>query len=226
MILNSHEMNDIIRQNSNLIYSICHKYKSYCDIEDLYQEGVKAIIKASKTYDPNLGYKFSTYAYGFILGEISNYVRENKSLKISRDMVRLGKKINEYIEKHFQVRGYYPSVSDIASILEISESKVIEVLDITSNSMIRSLDEEINTDEKALTLLDVTAKKESIDKDIMLDLKEAFLYLSEEEKKLVIDRYYNNLTQSQVASLMGVNQVYVSRMEKRALTKMKSKMVS
>ena len=226
MILNSHEMNDIIRQNSNLIYSICHKYKSYCDIEDLYQEGVKAVIKASKTYDPNLGYKFSTYAYGFILGEISNYVRENKSLKISRDMVRLGKKINEYIEKHFQVRGYYPSVSDIASILEISESKVIEVLDITSNSMIRSLDEEINTDEKALTLLDVTAKKESIDKDIMLDLKEAFLYLSEEEKKLVIDRYYNNLTQSQVASLMGVNQVYVSRMEKRALTKMKSKMVS
>ena len=143
--------------------------------------------------------------------------------KIASDGERI---INEYIEKHFQVRGYYPSVSDIASILEISESKVIEVLDITSNSMIRSLDEEINTDEKALTLLDVTAKKESIDKDIMLDLKEAFLYLSEEEKKLVIDRYYNNLTQSQVASLMGVNQVYVSRMEKRALTKMKSKMVS
>ena len=77
-----------------------------------------------------------------------------------------------------------------------------------------------------MTLLDVTAKKEMIDNDMMLDLKEAFSYLSDEEKKLVINRYYNNLTQSEVASLMGVNQVYVSRLEKKALTKMKSRMVA
>ena len=95
-----------------------------------------------------------------------------------------------------------------------------------SNKSVRSLDEEINSKDKEMTLLEVTAKKEMIDNDMMLDLKEAFSYLSDEEKKLVINRYYNNLTQSEVASLMGVNQVYVSRLEKKALTKMKSRMVA
>lgn len=226
MIVNSNEMNEIIKENSNLIYSICKKYKDYADIEDLYQEGTKAIIKAIKTYDPSLGSKFSTYAYSFILGEISDFVRKNKALKLSKDMIRLGRKINEYNQKHYEVRGYYPTVGDIASILEISEAKVIEILDMLSNKKVRSLDEEINSKDKEMTLLDVTAKKEMIDNDMMLDLKEAFSYLSDEEKKLVINRYYNNLTQSEVASLMGVNQVYVSRLEKKALTKMKSRMVA
>lgn len=226
MKVNSYEMNEIIKENSNLIYSICNKYKDYAEIEDLYQEGTKAIIKALKTYNPSYGSKFSTYAYSFILGEISNFVRENKALKLSKDMVRLGRKINEYISKHYEVRGYYPTVSDIASILEISESKVIEILDMLSNKNIRSLDEKVNYKDKEMTLLDITANKEIIDNDIMLDLKEAFSYLSDEEKKLVINRYYNNLTQNEVASLMGVNQVYVSRLEKKALTKMKSKMVA
>ena len=95
-----------------------------------------------------------------------------------------------------------------------------------SNKSVRSLDEEINSKDKEMTLLDVTAKKEMIDNDMMLDLKEAFSYLSDEEKMLVENRYFKDLTQSEVAKIMDVNQVYVSRMEKKVLKKMKSKMTS
>ena len=146
--------------------------------------------------------------------------------KLSKDMIRLGRKINEYIQKHYEVRGYYPTVGDIASILEISKAKVIEILDMLSNKSVRSLDEEINSKDKEMTLLDVTAKKEMIDNDMMLDLKEAFSYLSDEEKMLVENRYFKDLTQSEVAKIMDVNQVYVYRMEKKVLKKMKSKMTS
>ena len=181
------ELDEIIKQNSNLVYSVCSKYQNYCDKEDLYQEGKLGLIDAYENFDKTKNVKFSTYAFPYVIGKVSNYVRENKNIKISRDLIRLGRKINEYIEK--------------------------------------SLDEELNDDGRTITLLDVTPSKEKISNEQMLDLKEAFKYLSDEEKELIINRYFNDLTQSEVAEIMGVNQVYVYRMEKKVLTKMKNKMV-
>ena len=102
--------------------------------------------------------------------------------------------------------------------------KIISALDACRQT--KSLDEEINNEGKTITLLDVTPKKETLSKDVLLDLKEAFSYLSDEEKMLVENRYFKDLTQSEVAKIMDVNQVYVSRMEKKVLKKMKSKMTS
>ena len=215
---------DVIEENRNLIYSVCSKYQGYTDIEDLYQVGVIGLIKAYKNYDKTKEVKFSTYAYSYIIGEISNYVRENKVIKLSRDLIRLGRKIKEYREKHLKVRGYEPSVSDIALMLNVKEDKVISALLACDKS--KSLDEKINSDGKELTLLDRISNDEKLSNDTLLDLKEAFSYLSNDEKKLVINRYYKDLTQKDVAELMGVNQVYVSRLEKKVLKKMKSKMAS
>ncbi|MBQ9014100.1 MAG: sigma-70 family RNA polymerase sigma factor [Bacilli bacterium] len=217
-------LDDVIKDNSKLVYYICSKYNNYPDKEDLYQVGKMALIDAYKNYDKNFNVKFSTYAYPYILGEVSKYVRENSNLKVSRDLIKLGKKINEYIEKHKKVRGYAPSIHDIALMLEVKDEKVLDALN--ASSKVKSLDDEIYSDGKALTLLDITPNKETIEHDVMLDLKEAFKYLSSEEKKLVIDRYYKDLTQSEVANLMGVNQVYVSRLEKKVLSKMKTMMKS
>ena len=190
----------------------------------MYQVGKIALIDAYKNYDKKFNVKFSTYAYPYILGEVSKYVRENSNLKVSRDLIKLGKKINEYIEKHKKVRGYAPSIHDIALMLDIKDEKVLDALNACHK--VKSLDDEISSDGKALTLLDITPNKEIIERDVMLDLKEAFKYLSYDEKKLVIDRYYKDLTQSEVANLMGVNQVYVSRLEKKVLSKMKTMMKS
>ena len=105
-------------------------------------------------------------------------------------------------------------------MLNIEESKVM--LAMESCQSVKSLDANITDD---LTLLDVTPSKKIINTDLLIDLKEAFKYLDNSEKKIIIDRYYNNLTQSEVADVLGVNQVYVSRKEKKALIKMKSKMI-
>lgn len=223
MQASTYELDEIIRQNSNLVYGICSKYQGYNDKEDLHQVGMIGLINAYKNFDSKKDVKFSTYAFPYIVGEVSKYVRENKAVKISRDLVRLGRKINEYIEKHLQVRGYEPSITDIAFMLETSEEKVISALDACKG--VKSLDEEINDEGKAITLLDVTPAKEKISKEQMLDLKEAFKYLSDDEKVLVINRYFKDLTQSEVAKLMGVNQVYISRLEKKVLDKLKNKMI-
>ena len=217
------ELDEIIKQNSNLVYSVCSKYQNYCDKEDLYQEGKLGLIDAYENFDKTKNVKFSTYAFPYVIGKVSNYVRENKNIKISRDLIRLGRKINEYIEKHKQVRGYAPSIKDIALMLEVKEEKIISALEACVCQ--KSLDEELNDDGRTITLLDVTPSKEKISNEQMLDLKESFKYLSDEEKELIINRYFNDLTQSEVAEIMGVNQVYVSRMEKKVLTKMKNKMV-
>lgn len=216
-------LEEVIKQNNNLVYGICSKYQSYMDKEDLYQVGMIGLINAYNNFDYTKNVKFSTYAFPYIVGEVTKYVRENKNLKISRDLIKLGRKINEYIQKHYEVRGYKPSIKDIALMLEVKEEKVISALEACNT---KSLDEEINDDGKIITLLDITPAKENISKEQMLDLKEAFKYLSTDEKKLLIDRYYRDLTQSEIAQELGVNQVYVSRMEKKALTKMKSKMVA
>ena len=197
---------DVIEENRNLIYSVCSKYQGYNDKEDLHQVGVIGLMKAYKNFDEARNVKFSTYAFPYIVGEVSSYVRENKAIKVSRDMIRLGRKINEYIDKHIKVRGYAPTVSDIALMLDAPEEKIISALDACRQT--KSLDEEI------------------LSKDVLLDLKEAFSYLSDEEKMLVENRYFKDLTQSEVAKIMDVNQVYVSRMEKKVLKKMKSKMTS
>lgn len=211
-----------IYENNNLIYGICAKYRNYADKEDLYQQGIIGLIKAFNNYDSSKNTKFSTYAFPYILGEMSNFVRENKNIILSRDIIRLGKKIKEYIEKHKQVRGYEPKIKDIAKMLNIDEKKVIFALEASSNT--KSIDERLNEDEKELTLLDVVSKKENITTEQLIDLKEAFKYLSSDERNLLINRYFNDLTQTTVAKLMNVNQVYVSRLEKKALRKMRDKL--
>ena len=213
-------MEKIIEENNSLIYSICLKYQNYCDKEDLYQEGRLGLIDAYNNYDDTKNTKFSTYAFPYIVGRVSNYVRNNKSIKVSKDMIRLGRKINEYIEKHKEVRGYEPSISEIANMLEIKEEKVISALD--SCKMVKSIDEKINDDGKEITLLDMSFKEDKVSKDQMLDLKEAFNYLSSEEKELIINRYFNDLTQNEISKMLGVNQVYVSRLEKKTLTKLRN----
>lgn len=223
MTLQKYKLEDIIKQNNKLIYSICNKYSNYMDKEDLYQVGVIGLINAYNNYDFSKNVKFSTYAFPYIVGEVSRYIRENKVLKISRDLVRLGRKINEYINKHFEVRGYKPTIKEISKTLGVKEEKIISALD--SCNIVKSLDEELNDDGKIITLLDITEDKAQINKDTKMDLLNAFNFLNEDEKELIINRYYNDFTQSEIANMLGVNQVYVSRMEKKALTKMKVKMM-
>ena len=113
-----------IYDNQRLVYSISKYFKNYQNKDDLYQAGYLGIINACKNYNPNQGCKFSTYAYPYILGEMRKLVREDKGLKLSRQI----SKLNLMIEKAYillsQKLMRNPSVSEIANYLEIDELRL------------------------------------------------------------------------------------------------------
>ena len=209
---------ELILQNNNLIYSLVSKFPYFKDKEDLYQTGVIGLIKASKNYNPNLNIKFSTFAYNFIDGEMYNYVISTRNIKINKDIIRLGKKIKEFIDKHKQVRGYEPSIKSIADILNIKESKVIEVMEATKQAS--SIDDELG--DKYMFENIQTSKR--ISNDTLIDLKNNLNSLDEDEKEIIKYRYIDDLTQGEVAKKLKMNQVKVSRLEKKILNKLKEKM--
>ena len=210
----------VIIKNNNLIYSIINKYIRYYDADDLYQTGVIGILKAYKNYDNSKNCKFSTYAYTYILGEVLKYVNNNRNIKLSSEYLMLNKKIQETRTILTQRLMKEPSNFELALFLEIDE-KVIDNIDFLTKEM-DSLDRIINEDGKSLLLLD-TIKDNRCENnvDFML-LHEELNKLPNGERMLLIERYFNDKTQSEIAQIMGVNQVQVSRSEKKILKKLKN----
>ena len=81
-------LDECLKQNSNLVYSICSKYQGYSDKEDLHQQGMIGLINAYNNFDKDKNVKFSTYAFPFVVGEVSKYVRENNNIKVSKERIK------------------------------------------------------------------------------------------------------------------------------------------
>lgn len=211
-----------IEKYSNLIHSMTHYFEGYKSKEDLYQAGIIGLIEAYNRFDPSLGTKFSTYAYTYILGEMKKLVREDKNIKISRNITRL----NIQIEK---ARGYLvqrlcrpPSIKELAEFLELKEEDVSECMKVIG--IMQSLDEPINNEGKELTLYDMVSDN-SMDLNTLIALKEELNKLNSFEKTIIEKRYMEDLSQSEVANLLGLSQVKVSREEQKIKKKIKENMI-
>ena len=213
-------LSEIISSHQNLIYSISHYFEGYPNKEDLFQVGCIGLIEAYKRYNPDMGAKFSTYAYPYILGEMKKYIREDKGVKISREITKLNLRIEKAYVILSQKLMRTPSTKELASFLEIDEFLIIEALN-TINPVV-SLDDEKSDN---FTLYDTVAVKEKVDKDDLIELKEQLKNLNLEEKKLINYRYLEDYTQSETASKLGMSQVQVSRFEQKVLKKLRSNMV-
>lgn len=209
------ELTEIIENNKSLIYSICKYFKGYNSIEDLFQVGCLGMIKAYKNYDRNSNCKFTTYAYPYIFGEMKKLVREDKTIKISRDISKLNLKIERAYILLSQKLMKEPSISEIACYLEIPEYYVSEA--ILSLNKIKSIEEPVN--DNNITLQEVIGKKDNID-DLLI-LKDYLNRLTEEEKNILENRYINDYTQSETAKIIGISQVQISRKENKAIEKVK-----
>ena len=216
------DITNLIIDNEKLIYSIAKYFRNYDSIEDLYQAGCLGLVTAYKKYNPNMNSKFTTYAYPFILGEMRKLVREDKGIKISREITKLNLKIEKAYILLSQKLMKEPSVEDIANYLEIPGYYVSEAL--LSLNKIKSIDEPVNTEGRDLTLQDVIGKSEDIDNLIML--RDSLNSLKEEEKDLIENRYMKDYTQSETSKIIGISQVQVSRKEQKVLSKIKQKMTS
>jgi len=216
------EITNLILNNEKLIYSIMNCFKNYNSRDDLYQAGCLGLVKAYKKYNPNMDCKFTTYAYTYILGEMKKLVREDKGIKISREITKLNLKIEKAYILLTQKLMKEPSTSEIANFLEIPEYYVSEA--ILSLNKIKSIDEPVNEEGKECTLQDVIGKSNNID-DLIL-LRDSLNNLTKEEKELIQNRYINDYTQTEISKQFGMSQVQVSRKEHKLLEKLKQKMVA
>lgn len=205
---------------SNLIYAIIRKYFKGYDIEDLYQVGALGVIKASDNYKNDKNTKFSTYAYKYIYGEIYAYINNNKTLKVNKDYYNLYKKISEAKNILSQKLMKEPTIYELSYFLEI-EPNILENI-INSMNKVDSIDRIIYSDEKDISLSDTLKdNKDYYNIDYLL-LNEEISKLPEEEKKLIYLRYYEDRTQSEVANILGISQVGVSRAEQKTLKKIRN----
>ena len=211
---------EIIKVNSGLIYMIMNKYFKGYDKEDLYQVGVIGVIKAYNNYKNDHNTKFSTYAFKYIYGEMYSYINNIKSIKVSNEYVTLYKKIctaNNILSQKLMKE---PSVNELAMFLEV-DPFVIETVTKAMNR-VDSLEKIVSSDGKDLTLMDtVKDNRDYYNIDYML-LNEEINKLESPYKELIYLRYFEDKTQSEVAGILGMNQVEVSRGERKTLTKIKN----
>lgn len=216
------EITNIIKENERLIYSITNYFKNYNSREDLYQAGCLGLVEAYKRYDSNMNCKFTTYAYPYILGEMRKLVREDKGIKVSREISKLNLKIEKAYILLSQKLMKEPTTYEIANFLEIPEYYVSEA--INSLNKIKSIDEPISSEGKDITLQDVIGESKNIDELIML--KELLNDLNNEERTIIENRYKKDYTQTETSKIIGMSQVQVSRKEQKVLSKLRKKMVA
>lgn len=204
-----------------LIWSIVRRFnnRNY-ELEDLYQIGCIGFIKAIKNFDFTLDNKLSTYATYMVIGEIKRFLRDNGPIKVSRSLKEIATKVKELQENSVREKGVELTIEEISSVLKIEKEDIVIALD--ASLLIESIDRKIG-DEDGQTVGDKLADKRDDYEKVLneITIEKALEKLDEQEKKIIIFRYYREKTQTQIADILGISQVQVSRIEKRALTKMR-----
>lgn len=211
-------MDDLL-EYENLVYSIIGKYGNYFDKDDLYQVGMMGLIDAKEHFDESFGVKFSSYAYYYIVGEVTKFVRENRSVKVSKDMVKLGQQIEKTKDVMRQRLGREPTDTEVSLFMEIDEDKIVEVR--VAMQEVQSLDFAYDED---VTLYNSVMSFDNGTSADVLDLRREIGKLDEEEQDLIIKRYYQEMTQSEASKCLGMSQVQVSRKEGKVLQKLRQRL--
>lgn len=206
--------------NSGLIWSIARRYFGRgVEPDDLYQLGCVGFLKAIMGFDTAYGTQFSTYAVPKIAGEIRRFLRDDGSVKVSRSMKERAASIKQARQRLTGELGREPELSELARALALSPEEIAAAE--TATAAAESIQRE--TGEEGFSLEDVLCTG-GIEDGIIerLALREAMEKLSQRERLVIDLRYFRGLTQERIAGLIGVSQVQVSRIEKKALGLLRS----
>lgn len=211
-----------LNEYSNLVYSISHYFDKYKNKEDLYQAGIIGLLEAYKNYDEKYNTKFSTYAYTYIFGEMSKLVREDKNIKIGRNIIRLKNSIEK--AKNILEQKLYrePTIKEISLFLEVPQQKIEEAINSINTF---SIDETICDEGKEITYHDLISDN-SMDLDTLVALKKELEILTPIEREIISKRYLENLSQDEIAKSLGITQVKVSRQESKIKQRIKQNLVT
>lgn len=221
-------MTYLIEKNTGLIWNIVKRFsfRGY-ELDDLYQIGAMGFIKSIQRFDTNLEVQLSTYAVPYILGEIKRFLRDDGPIKVSRSLKELGIKIREVEREYQRKEGKEIGIYELANKLHTSKEEIALALD--AMAPIESIYGEKNAgdDDGPSILESLCHKKDEAEITInKIALQEMLSHLEKKEKQLILLRYYKEKTQSQVAKILGISQVQVSRLEKKILNQMKMKLIS
>ena len=199
------------------------------EVEDLYQIGCIGFIKSIKRFDTNFEVKLSTYSVPYILGEIKRFIRDDGPIKVSRSIKELNVKIQELKKYYLITKGKEISIEEIAKELKVDKDDII--IAIESNNSIESIEGAASSEDKdgkKLSILDKisTGKNEEELITNRLVVKQLIKELDEREREIILLRFFKEKTQTEVANILGISQVQVSRIERKVLDKMKTKLTS
>ena len=209
----------LVNDNMKLVLSMTKRFYGRVDNgEDLFQVGIVGLIKAIENFNTSYQLQFSTYAVPLIVGEMKRYLRDNHQIKISRSIRDVAYKVLKIKDKYLAKLQREPTINELAKELSIKPNEVVEAL--LSTNTISSLQEEVKNDDgnnlKVIDSLkdektDVSRTKQNI------DLYDAIDNLSPKENKIIKHRYFEVLSQSEIAKELFISQAQVSRIEKKAL---------
>lgn len=211
----------ILEENAGLIWSIVRRYYGRgVDPEDLYQLGCLGFLKAVRGFDPEFGCQFSTYAVPKIAGEIRRFLRDDGTVKVSRGLKERAGSIRAARDRLSLDLGREPTLSELARETGLEPEEIAAAED--ANRPVASLQMETGDGLTLESVLGTDGMEEGIVEKVAL--RAAIDCLPEREKSVILLRFFKNLTQDKTAKVLGVSQVQVSRIERKALEHLKKQL--
>ena len=213
-----------MEENQGLIWNIARRFlgRGY-DKEDLYQIGCMGFIKSIRRFDASFEVKLSTYAVPYILGEIKKFLRDDGPVKVSRSLKELYAKINE-LKRDYEKKGQEISLIQISKILRLPKEEIIMAIESAQNvESIESNTYSNDKSDKSISIIDTLSTEidEATTITNKITIQNLIKKLNDREKEIILLRFYKDKTQSEVAKIVGISQVQVSRIEKKILQNMK-----
>lgn len=215
---------ELVNLNMPLIFKIAARFRDRGrDMGDLIECGTMGLVKAIRTFDPDRGCAFSTYAVPLIFGEMRRFLRDDGMIKVSREERRLSALLNRERERRL-------AVGEPADIESVARAVGVDVRDAASaifaDVPVRSLEESVSGEEDGTTLGSLVADEDeeraSFDK---MALRMAIERLSPLHRRIVVLRYFRDLSQTETARILGISQVKVSREEKKIIEQLKRELL-
>ena len=205
----------LVEENSGLVWSVVRRFLGRgTEPEDLYQLGCLGFLKAVEGFDLEYGTQFSTYAVPKIAGEIRRFLRDDGAVKVSRSLKEQAASIRAARNRFTAALGREPTIQEIARQLDLTPEEI--ALAETATAATESIQKQ--TGEEGFSLENVLTDTESEERMVeKIALRQAIDALPQREKTVIQLRYFHSLTQQRVAKVMGVSQVQVSRIEKKAI---------
>lgn len=208
----------LINHNLRLVFNLVQRFagKGY-DLEDLFQIGVIGLMKAVDRFNPEFDVRFSTYAVPLILGEIRRYLRDDQPVKLTRSLKEGAVKVHKMRDTLLKELGREPTVQELARALDMASDEVLATLEAMQTPV--SMQEALYQDDGDPVLLEERLTEEGTGEKMLekLALKEVIDKLPERDRQLLHLRFFADKTQMQVAEILGISQVQVSRLERQAL---------